>query len=290
MQHMNGLASKETFLFEGFRFDRAESCLHRENGLGAVEPLLLGSRASSLLGLLVERPGTLVTKDEIFAAVWPGTAVEEANLTVQVSTLRRVLDRDRERGSCIQTIPGRGYRFVVPVTRAPSLDVMNACRPATNGVADPLIEEGSTEAPGGVEQVPQPHPTGLQRERGPLRYTMIVVVVGVLCLGAVVAAAFNWRSLSFWEPEPAPRLSLVVLPFNNLDHDPQTALIADSFTEVLTDDLAHTSDSLVIIPSAAIGNSKTFDSRQISRKLGVRYKQPAADRPAGPCSGPTDQR
>ena len=42
----------------------------------------MGSRASSLLALLVERQGELVTKDEIFATVWPGTAVEEANLTV----------------------------------------------------------------------------------------------------------------------------------------------------------------------------------------------------------------
>jgi adenylate cyclase len=51
------------------------------------------------------------------AAVWPGTAVEEANLTVQISTLRCVLDRDRRQGSCIQTIPGRGYRFTRAVTR-----------------------------------------------------------------------------------------------------------------------------------------------------------------------------
>jgi adenylate cyclase len=44
-------------------------------------------------------------------------AVEEANLTVQISALRRILDQGRERGSCIQTVPGRGYRFVAPVTR-----------------------------------------------------------------------------------------------------------------------------------------------------------------------------
>jgi adenylate cyclase len=49
-------------------------------------------------------------------AVWPGLAVEDANLTVQIATLRRVLDRDRTQGSHIQTIPGRGYRFIATVT------------------------------------------------------------------------------------------------------------------------------------------------------------------------------
>jgi adenylate cyclase len=111
-------APGEAFRFTGFRFDPGEGCLFRENGSGAATPVTLGSRAKDLLALLLDRPGELVTKDEIFAAVWPGIAVEEANLTMQISALRRIIDRERERGSCIQTIPGRGYRFVAPVTRA----------------------------------------------------------------------------------------------------------------------------------------------------------------------------
>src|SRR5215472_13284241 len=109
---MDEPALAEIFRFEGFQFDRAGGCLLRENGSGNGEPLPLGSRAAALLALLLERQGKLVTKDEIFAAVWPATAVEEANLTVQISTLRRILDQGRGRGSCIQTVPGRGYRFV----------------------------------------------------------------------------------------------------------------------------------------------------------------------------------
>jgi hypothetical protein len=68
-----------------------------------------------LLGLLVERQGQLVLKDAIMQAVWPGTVVE-GNLTVQISALRRILDENRKEGSCIQTVPGRGYRFAAPVT------------------------------------------------------------------------------------------------------------------------------------------------------------------------------
>ena len=117
-QDVGGLGAADIFVFEGFRFDRAAGCLFRTNGPDAAEPVALGSRALALLALLVERQGQLVTKDEIFAAVWPGTVVEEANLTVQISALRRILDRNRAQGSCIQTIPGRGYRFIPAVTRA----------------------------------------------------------------------------------------------------------------------------------------------------------------------------
>src|SRR6516162_4101951 len=114
---MDGLGLASILQFEGFRFDRAGGCLTRLDGPGVAEPVALGSRALGVLALLAERQGQLVTKDEIMTAVWPGTAVEEGNLTVQISALRRALDQGRAQGSCIQTVPGRGYRFVAPVTR-----------------------------------------------------------------------------------------------------------------------------------------------------------------------------
>jgi len=114
---VDGLGSANILHFEEFRFDRAGGCLTRLNGPGVAEPVALGSRALGVLALLAERQGQLVTKDEIMAAVWPGTAVEEGNLTVHISTLRRALDQGRAQGSCIQTVPGRGYCFVLPVTR-----------------------------------------------------------------------------------------------------------------------------------------------------------------------------
>jgi DNA-binding winged helix-turn-helix (wHTH) protein len=64
-----------------------------------------------VLGVLIEKRGTLVSKDEIMRAVWQGTAVEEHNLTVQIAALRRLLDEDYPSESCIQTVTGRGYRF-----------------------------------------------------------------------------------------------------------------------------------------------------------------------------------
>ena len=56
------------------------------------------------------------------AAAWPGMVIDDNNLTIQIATLRRVLDHGRTEGSCILTVPGRGYRLVAPVTRAEPAD------------------------------------------------------------------------------------------------------------------------------------------------------------------------
>jgi TolB-like protein/Tfp pilus assembly protein PilF len=108
--------SSYVFVFENYRFDLDGGGLFRDSEDGCI-PVALGSRALDILGLLVARRGELVTKAQIFAAVWPNLAIEESNLTVQIAALRRVLDEGRAAGSCIQTVKGRGYRFVAPVVR-----------------------------------------------------------------------------------------------------------------------------------------------------------------------------
>jgi TolB-like protein len=131
------LGSTDILLFGGFRFDRASGSLFRASGPAAAEPVALGSRALALLGLLLERQGQLITKDQIMNVVWSGMAVEEANLTVQISALRRILDRDREQGSCIQTVPGRGYRFIPPVARTePSASAIEHRTPGALALPD----------------------------------------------------------------------------------------------------------------------------------------------------------
>ena len=112
---MDALGPSDIFLFGDFRLDR--SGLFRRDQTDVFVPVKIGSRALDILTLLLERCGYLLTKEEILASVWPKTAIVESNLTVQIAALRRVLDQGRTSGSCIQTISGRGYRFVVPVTR-----------------------------------------------------------------------------------------------------------------------------------------------------------------------------
>jgi len=110
-------ASSDSFLFEEFRLDRLGGGLFRRDDHGAFVPVAIGSRALDLLAALIERRGEIVSKEEIIAAVWPKTVVEENNLFVQISALRRILDAAQSGQSCIQTVIGRGYRFIAPVTR-----------------------------------------------------------------------------------------------------------------------------------------------------------------------------
>src|SRR6516164_11850637 len=111
------LATADIFEFEEFRLDRYGDGLSRREQSGAFVPLPIGARALDVLSVLVERAGELVTKEEIMAAVWRRSVVENANLTVQIAALRRVLDQARPEGSCIQTVAARGYRFLPAVTR-----------------------------------------------------------------------------------------------------------------------------------------------------------------------------
>jgi predicted ATPase/DNA-binding winged helix-turn-helix (wHTH) protein len=78
-------------------------------------PVSIGQRAFDILVALVSRRGELVTKDELMAEVWPGIVVEENNIQVHVSALRKVLSSAADGERYLVTVAGRGYRFVAPV-------------------------------------------------------------------------------------------------------------------------------------------------------------------------------
>jgi DNA-binding winged helix-turn-helix (wHTH) protein len=80
-------------------------------------PLPLGERAISILLMLVERSGQLVSKKDLIAFAWQGLAVADSNLTVQITALRRALALAPGGGAWIETLPRRGYRFVGPVVK-----------------------------------------------------------------------------------------------------------------------------------------------------------------------------
>ena len=97
-----------------FRLDAKAETLFRGR-----DPVALGQRAVALLSLLVERAGNPVSKDELIEAAWPGLAVEEGNLTVQIAALRRVFETEAGAEPWIETLPRRGYRYIGP-TCAPA--------------------------------------------------------------------------------------------------------------------------------------------------------------------------
>ncbi|MGE5146378.1 MAG: winged helix-turn-helix domain-containing tetratricopeptide repeat protein [Candidatus Eiseniibacteriota bacterium] len=100
--------------FGPFRLDGDAEMLFR----GAV-PIALGQRAVALLRLLLERAGAPVSKEALIEAAWPGLAIEDSNLTVQIAALRRVFEEEPGGAGWIETLPRRGYRYIGP---APATD------------------------------------------------------------------------------------------------------------------------------------------------------------------------
>ena len=142
--------------FGRFRLDLARRELSRDN-----KPVQLGGRALDILCVLATAEGAVVTKDELMARVWAGVVVEENNLQVHISALRKALYEDGGRERWIVTVPGRGYRFLgspdppaadkstpdqsLPVADEPSLAVLPfhnlSGDPEQEYFADGMVEE-----------------------------------------------------------------------------------------------------------------------------------------------------
>ena len=267
---MDALAPADMLLFEGFRLDRRHGCLLKQDEDGAWRPVTLGSRALDVLAILADRQGALLSKDEIMAAAWPGTVVEDNNLAVQISALRRVLDRNRAEGSCIQTVAGRGYRFVAPVVRTDFPAPPLALLPLGNGVDEHITADEQLQTPPGVRARLDERPTQPPRRRP--RRGMIAGVIAALLFIATGLAGWHLRSSGSDETRPAPRLSIVVLPFADLSAKRDQQYLADGITEDLTTDLSRIADMLVISHNSAFTyKEKPANAKQIGRELGVRY-------------------
>jgi TolB-like protein/DNA-binding winged helix-turn-helix (wHTH) protein/Flp pilus assembly protein TadD len=268
---MDALASADICLFDGFRFDRRGGTLSRRDERGLYVAIAIGSRALDILGVLVERPGELLSRTEIIDTVWPGTVVEDSNLNVQVAALRRILDQDREGSSCIQTVPGRGYRFTAAMTRVEAAAGSGAAATPRDG--SPANSTSGSRLPGATAWTA----IGMNVRRWLSRGVLIALILFAV-IGLMVAANYRW----FEGASAPPRLSMVVLPFANLGNDPKEDYFVDAITDDLTTDLSRISGSFVIARSTAFTyKGKAIDVKQIGRELGVRYVLEGSVRPAG---------
>ena len=100
-------------MIANYRFGRFELQPATRQLLADGQPVVLGARTFDVLHALIEHRERLVAKDELLDVAWPGGVVEEINLQVQVSSLRKILGRD-----AIVTVPGRGYQFALETTHA----------------------------------------------------------------------------------------------------------------------------------------------------------------------------
>lgn len=173
--------------FGPFRLDPSERRLARDG-----EAVPLTGKAFDVLLALVEHPGRVVSKDELMTTVWPESFVEESNLSVNVSTLRKALGENPAEPRFIETVPKLGYRFVAPVReiaagpgpgRGAVVAVLERTRSRT------LIEEEVSDG--------EPAPAALPARRRPLRGWG-----AALLLVAAVAAAASLASTRGPERRP----------------------------------------------------------------------------------------
>ena len=105
------MADTHTLMFSPFRLDLRDERLWR-----GEEALRLTNKAFAVLRYLVEHAEQLVTKDVLFEVVWPDTYVGDATLAMCIRELRQALGDNAKTPQFIETVRGRGYRFLVPVT------------------------------------------------------------------------------------------------------------------------------------------------------------------------------
>jgi DNA-binding winged helix-turn-helix (wHTH) protein/tetratricopeptide (TPR) repeat protein len=204
--------------FDGFRLDPANRLLTR-----AGKEIPLPGRAFDLLQQMVGRPGILLTKEELIATIWSDSFVEESNLTVAISTLRRALDEDPHEPRYIRTVARRGYRFIADVHELHELP-QKGTEPLRTSISDssiPVIP--AAEIPGGAplgfqnaNVVAEPHPvvtepttagapTEVQERRG-LRIWPVGFVIASFLAALLVCGWFMLRPRE-------PLRTLAVLPF-----------------------------------------------------------------------------
>jgi TolB-like protein/DNA-binding winged helix-turn-helix (wHTH) protein/tetratricopeptide (TPR) repeat protein len=201
-------------------------------------------KAFDLLVVLVERAGHLVEKDELLKAVWAGSFVEEGNLPVTISVLRKALNDDRGMHKYIETVSKRGYRFVADVKRLGEPEIPTSVVPAN--------EPASVADAAPLDQVPPVRfePPRFTRQN----YGLGKIALAVLALAAVAGLASTavWRwSTSDPQPGAVAIHSLAVLPFQTLGAKTGDEYLGLGMADALITRLGNTG-KIIVRPTSSI--------------------------------------
>ena len=157
--------NQSTLRFGPFRILRSQRIL-----LEGERQVRLSSRAFEVLLVLIDRAGEVVDKRDLIAAVWPNTVVEETNLRVQITALRRALGDHETDSRYILNVPGRGYTFSGVLIREPS--------EALPSELTPTQERGSSLPAPLTRMVGRESILATLVERVPIRRLVTIVGVG----------------------------------------------------------------------------------------------------------------
>jgi TolB-like protein/DNA-binding winged helix-turn-helix (wHTH) protein len=216
------------YRFADFRLDATHRLLLSTDG----QVLPIASRAFDALLLFVQHPGELLDKSTLMKTIWPNSVVEENNLNQHISALRKLLGETPDSHRFIVTIPGRGYRFVAPVTTETEHGAASAAAEAAVALGMPAPLPAPAVAV---------HDPLLPARRGP-------VLVASVTIAVLIAAALFWvwrhagrqvaappapATTSSKAPAAPGVLRLAILPLENLSPNPQDAFFADGLHEEL---------------------------------------------------------
>jgi len=219
-----------------------------------------------VLVLLLERPGEVVTREELNKRLWPeNTFVDfERGLNKAINKLRTALRDDAEKPRFIETLPQRGYRFIAPLEGA-----LPGSPPSSTDQQLPTANQEAmdltTKKPI-IAELPAPAGTRSQWRRVWLAFLACAFLVALL-VGFNVGGL---RQRFLGRPDASGIRSLAVLPLENLSHDAEQEYFADGMTEALTTELAQISSLKVISHTSVVqfkGTKKSLP--QIAQELGV---------------------
>jgi TolB-like protein/DNA-binding winged helix-turn-helix (wHTH) protein/Tfp pilus assembly protein PilF len=261
---MNPPASSSRQVRTGFfEIDLASGQLHK-NG----RKLPLQEQPFRVLAILLERPGEVVTRQELQARLWPADTYVgfDEGLNTAIRKLRTAFGDSAGNPRFIETLPRRGYRFIAPVTETTTANGL----PAIANVAG--IREDNAIADS-EEAVSLPDYSALAPEGGKWPWKTAVLMTAFLVL-ALTVVAYVMRKHSSPGSGPAKRSMLAILPFQNLSNDPGQEYFSDGLTEETITDLGQLSpENLGVIARTSAMAYKHTDKTigQIGRELGVDY-------------------
>jgi TolB-like protein/DNA-binding winged helix-turn-helix (wHTH) protein/Flp pilus assembly protein TadD len=219
-----------------------------------------------VLTLLLQRPGEMVTREELRDKLWPGNTFVDFDdgLNTAVRKLRQILGDSPEHSKYIETLPRRGYRLI------PRVEVQS--RPLAQ-----KVPAEAPSAPAGQRQPPLPVPDRTGQNRAALtdalssRSIWIGVLLAAAAVGALlVVTAYWWRQRSTGSPQRAAIRSLAVLPLANLSGDPNQEYFSDGISENLITNLGKLGGVRVISRTSVMqykGTRKTLP--EIAHELNV---------------------
>ena len=234
------MGAKRLYAFGGFRLDPAERRLLRDE-----TPVPLTPKCFDLLVIFVENSGHLIGKEELIERLWPNQIVEEANLSFNISTLRKALGQGSNGEPFIETVPKRGFRFVAHVEEQLEEQAVPSrlLKPASRLVSD----------------------SGESR-RSKLRYVLAGSLV--ILLAAVFAGSFYWRSRH--GAAVAKPNSIAVLPFKSIGSEKDDEYLELGMADALITRLSNL-NGIVVRPTSSVSKyiGSEDDAVTVGRALAV---------------------